>query len=723
MPKQMHRSRFTGIVAGTIAAGLAAVLWAQAPQAAGGQQAAAPAPSSGAARIAAARTGQTPYQFSVTSALVVVNVTVRDRNGQLVRGLTKDDFRVSEGGKAQTLSTFDYESVASAPAPAAPGSAAPVPASVAAAATSLPAPQTKIAPPADTRDRRMMVLFFDMTSMQPEDIDHAVTAARNFVARQMSPADLVAVVTLATSLQVNLDFTADRTLLNQALNGLVAPSGAGFEAGATGGTEGTPDTGGSFTADDTEYNIFDTDRELAALESLGNMLGAIKQRKSVIYFSGGMTRTGIENQSVLRAATDVLVKNNVAVYPLDIRGLQALPPGGEAQNASLRGTSPYSGAATLNALNANFGSQETLVTLAGDTGGQAFLDTNDFSRVFTRVQQDTEAYYVLGYHSTDHRQDGRFRRITVRCLRPGVKLEYRAGYYAPKDFYHFTREDKARQIEDELSAPLPDTNLPIYLAAGYFRLDGRRFFVPVSIAIPGAVIPFHTAQNTDTASLDLAGVVRTATGETVGEIRHTLNLKLASGAIRNKNLQYDTGFVLGPGRYDLRVVVRENQTGAIGSFETQLVIPDFAQPRAPQAAPLLAMSSVLIGNQISVVPRAAAVDPLVWKGRQVIPNVTHVFAANQHLYIYYEVYDPQAPKQHGPPRLLSNVEFLRDGIQRYQTPEVAMRQLNAPQRQAAIFELDVPLAKLPPGLYTCQVNVIDEVAARFQFPRFAILVR
>src|SRR5208283_3576573 len=98
--------------------------------------------------------------------------------------------------------------------------------------------------------------------------------------------------------------------------------------------------------------------------------------------------------------------------------------GGEAQNASLRGISPYSGQATINALNSNFTTQETLVSLSADTGGRAYLDSNDFSRVFRGVQQDTAMYYLLGYHSTNLARDGKFRRITVRINRPGVRLEY-----------------------------------------------------------------------------------------------------------------------------------------------------------------------------------------------------------------------------------------------------------------------------------------------------------
>ena len=131
-----------------------------------------------------------------------------------------------------------------------------------------------------------------------------------------------------------------------------------------------------------------------------------------------MDKTGIENQSQLRNAINRAVRGNVAIYPMDMRGLQAIIPGGEAQQASLRGTSPYSGASVRNAFDSNFSTQETLVTLAADTGGRAFLDSNDFGAVFKKVQEDTSAYYVLGYRSTNPARDGRFRKITVKTSVP-----------------------------------------------------------------------------------------------------------------------------------------------------------------------------------------------------------------------------------------------------------------------------------------------------------------
>ena len=233
----------------------------------------------------------------------------------------------------------------------------------------------------------------------------------------------------------------------------------------------------------------------------------MQQKKSLIYFSSGMDRTGIENQSELRAAVNAAVRSNLAIYTMDMRGLQALVAGGEAQNASLRGVSAYSGQSTLNALNSNFTTQETLVTLASDTGGRAFLDSNDFSKIFKGVQQDTSTYYLLGYHSTNPARDGHYRRIVVKSNVPGVKIDYRRGYYAPADYQHSTKDDKERQLEEELASELPATDLPLYLGVAYFRLEDNKFFVPISLVVPGSQIPFVRSSDRDKATLDVIGMV------------------------------------------------------------------------------------------------------------------------------------------------------------------------------------------------------------------------
>ena len=663
------------------------------------------------------QSSETPYTMKARSEVVLVNLTARDKKGNLVRDLTADDFTVLEDGKPQKVSSFDIENT-DATTEAASG---PTPSTVLAplkARAETKAPEPQVAFPF-LKDRRMLILFFDLSAMQPDEIDRSVSAAQKYVKQQMLPADLVSVISLGSSLRVEQDFTTDRALLKQALDRLNPSSGAGFEEGTTGTTEGTPDTGAPFTVDDTEYNIFNTDRRLEALRSVAAAVSRIDQKKSLIYFSSGMDRTGIENQSELRTAINAAVRANLAIYTLDIRGLQALVPGGDAQYASLRGTSPYSGKATLNTLNSNFTTQETLVTLAGDTGGRAFLDTNDFNQIFKRVQDDTESYYMLGYHSSNPARDGKFRRIVVQVRRPGLKLEYRRGYYAPADFRHSSRDDRERQLDEELASELPTTDLPVYLATGYFRLADNKFYVPISVVVPGWEIPFTHGGDQDKATLDVIGAVTDENKRPITSLRDTVKFNVRGAQeVRRKNVQYNSGFVLPAGKYQLKFVVRENQSGRLGSFETELVVPELKN--VP-----LKMSSVVLASQLQPAAKRRTDNPLIRDGSELIPSVTHVFSSGQHLYLYYEVYDParQGKEKQAQIRLLTNVAFFSGKVKTYETALVEAQQMNAPDRKAAVFQLDVPLTSLKPGFYTCQVNVIDDAAGHFTFPRLALLVR
>jgi len=662
--------------------------------------------------------------FRAETEVVLVNATVKDKHGNLVRGLKPDDFTVLEDNRPQKIVSFDTEDIDALPTLDAAG-ARPLE-NLGQPGNSKPAASPAKAP-VDYKDRRLMILFFDLSAMEPDEIDRAVTAAKNYLDRQMQAADLVAVVSLGSSLQVNQDFTSDRSLLERALDAFSAGAGQGFEEGATGTTEGTPDTGGSFTPDDTEYNIFNTDRRLAALRSVAEKLEHIQQKKSLIYFSSGMDQTGIENQTALRAAINAAVRANLALYTLDLRGLQAMVAGGEAQNASLRGTSPYSGQSMLNAYNSNFSTQETLVTLAQDTGGRAFLDSNDFGRIFQGVEEDTSMYYVLGYHSTNAARDGRYRRITVKLKRSDLKIEYRRGYYAPADYKHASSDDRERQLEEQLASELPVTDMPLYLGVAYFRWQANKFAVPVSLVVPGSQIPFARASDRDKATLDVMGVVLDRSERPVMNLRDKVKLAVnASAEVQRKNLQYNTTLVLPPGKFRLKFVVRENQTGRMGSFETDLNVPDL------KSAPLK-MSSVVLASQTQPAKsKTNGANPLVQNGSEILPNVTHVFSSNQHLLLYYEVYDPGRPAPAADPpagagaegvHLLSNVSFFRGATKAYESSVVELSGINVPDRRAAIFRLDVPLTFLKPGLYICQVNVIDDAAGHFLFPRVPLLVR
>jgi VWFA-related protein len=663
------------------------------------------------------------FTMKVQTDIVLTNVVVRDKKtGEVVKGLKQSDFTILENGKPQTIASFDYQNVDEA-AVLRENATVSGKASIADLLN-----RDFAASPEALRDHRLIVMFFDLSSMQPEDIDRAVEAAQDYVNKKMQRADLVALVSMATGLSMDQDFTSDKAALLKGLGKYNGTEGTGFANGDEGGNSGgTADDASSFTADDSEYNSLNTDRELYAIRTIAKSLERVDQRKSMLYFSGGLTRQGIENQASMRAATNEAVKANMAIYSVDSRGLEALPPVGNASKGSLRGTAAYSGGAVQSNLDANFGSQETLATLSSDTGGKAFFDSNDFAPAFQQVQHDTEAYYIVGFHSTNTARDGSYRHLTVKVNRNDVKIDYRPGYYAPADFLHQKTEDREVALTEQLRSDLPATDVAVYLQALYFRLEDNKFFIPVSLIVPGSQI--HSVKNgdRDKANIDVIGQVKNAQGIVVGNVRDNVKLTLdATQQVQRKNIQYSTGFTLAPGKYHLKFVVRENQTGAMGSFETDLQVPDLKK------TPLKLSSIVLSSQRVPNTAKKVA-SPLVRDGVEWIPNVPHVFRQDQHLYFLYEVYDPTKEKgaaepasspgltrRGGPVRVLTSIEFLSGGVKVYETPLVEAKTINIPERSAVAFQFDVPLTQLKPGTYVCQINVIDDAGGSFSFPRMAM---
>jgi len=678
-----------------------------------GQQQQPPAP-----QVLPARSGV----LKVSTEIVLVNVVARDKHGNVIKDLKREDFTVYEDGKKQDLSSFDFEKVDEMVMAGGAGT------TVTGTTETGGLLNTKVQKSLDARDRRLMLMFFDFSAMQPEDIDRAVDAGKKYVQSKMQPADLVALMSLDTNLQLDLDFTDDKAKILAKLASYNNSEGLGFETGGTGSSEGAAETSGSYTPDDTDYNTFSADRKLLALESVMAAMGKIPQKKSLVYFSNGISQSGIDNQSALREATAAAVRANVAIYPVDVRGLSAFPAGGQAQSASLHGQSAYTGASVLNDLNGNDASQETLYTLAADTGGKAFMDTNDLSGVFSQVQRDTSAYYLLGYTSTNHLKDGRYRRLKVQVNRPDVKLEYRAGYYADRDYQHMKSSDREQQLEDELAAELPETDVAVYVGAAYFRQDDTHYYLAVSLVIPGSQIPFVQAKDKDNATIDIIGQVLEGGKVPVGHLRDTVKLAVdSSQQVRRKNVQYNTGFVLAPGNYHLKFVVRENSTGRMGTFETDVRVPDLRK------APLRMSTVVLSSQRVPATGKRTKFQPLISEQTELVPSVTHVFQQDQKLYLQYEVYDSakakpgeggsEAKNGHQTVRVLSSIEFLQGDAKAYETKPVLAQEITEPDRKAVVFQIEIPLESLKPGFYTCQINVIDDVAGNYAFPRWPILIR
>ena len=663
-----------------------------------------------------------PATFRTETNLVIINVTVRDKSGKPIDTLKKEDFTLLEDDKPQTISVFEVEHLSSDALPPVISAGSRQP-QILQPPKETPATQSPASDATSSRrDKRLLALYFDFSNMQPQEQIRAQAAAQKFLNEQMTSSDLVAIMTYTNQLRILQDFTNDRELLLSEIQRFRI--GEAAENAIDGATGADPtDDSGSFTPDETEFNIFNTDQKLMGLETAAKKLAMYPEKKALIYFSSGISRTGVDNESQLRATVNAAVRSNVSFYPIDTRGLVATPPGGDASTASPSGTGIFTGS-TQQGLRDKFNtSQETLATLAGDTGGKALLDSNDLSTGITQAQRDINTYYILGYYSTNSALDGKYRRIRIR-LRAGLeaKLDYRNGYYAGKVFQKFTASDKERQLEEALTLGDPYTELPLVLEVDYFRMGKDRYFVPITARIAGSALDLAK----DKTELDFIGQIRDTTGHLIGGVRDGITIKLAgenATQLGRRQLEYDTGVTLPPGNYKLKFLARENQNGKMGTFEMKFTVPDLAKQ------PTVRMSSVVWSNQRE--PLSASVGsagankkqleahPLVENGQKLIPDITRVFRKDQKLYVYFEVYDPGSENS---PSVTAELMMFRGKSKAFESAPIRVTKPKQGRQNTLTFQFEIPLANVSPGQYTCQVSVIDEQGRKFGYARSPVIV-
>ena len=666
-----------------------------------------------------------------SSDAVRVDVEVTDRSGKAIKGLKADQFSITDNGKPQKISTFTYSDI-EAIQTAGEGDENSTPVVV---AVDTPRGTSPDAVSNQVRDRRMLVLYFDFTSLETQDLLRARDAALKFVRSQMSKADLVSVVVFDQKLSVWCDFTNDHARIEKAVEqvtpGVAAQLADNSYAPAQNGEyDIQEDNEAAFTADSTEFNVFNTDQKLEAIEGLSNVLSAIPGRKSVIQFTGGITQTGEENRTELRAATDAANRADVSIYEIDARGLYADVPGGSVPSTGASGTSMYTGAAVFQQTDARMDSRDTLGTLSTDTGGRAFFDLGDLSEAFPKIEEENTGYYLVGYYlDASVKHDGSWHSLRVKVNAAGAHIRSRDGYYAPRDFQHLEKEDRNQQLNEAMNSANPVVELPIAVETGIFRLNERQVYVPISAKLSSSALDWAQKRGQSEAEFDFAAEVRAVpSGMSAAELRDTIHVKLDAqtfAQVSKSNLLYQGGVVLSTGRYHLKFIARENESGKIGTFEQDFVVLP-AQPTR------MTMSSVLLSSQLVPVEKSSAVSdksqgtraklmttPLEVEGQKIVPSVTRFFNQQQTLYVFFQAYYPDKGDQAetlDPSALRAGLIFFRNGVQVNTTPVLAPTEVN-PSTHTASFRISVPLAKLPSGRYTVQAVAIAAGSQQSAFGR------
>jgi VWFA-related protein len=676
-----------------------------------------PTATSPAAQEAAAANQSSVIRSS--SDLVRIDVEVTDKSGKPIKGLTPDKFTITEDGKAQKISIFTFQDIEKMET-AKEEDTKPIVVAI----DTPESPATTEAISNQVRDHRMLVLFFDLTSMQTDDIQRAHDSALKFVQKQMTNADLVAVVTYAARLTVWADFTNDRAKLEKAVAQLTPDVASNladlsYAAAQNGEYDVQQYTGAAYTADETEFNAFNTDQKLLAVQGLVNVLSAIPGRKAVIEFTGGITQTGEENRTELRAATDAANRADVSIYSIDARGLFAEAPGGDATTNSATGTSMFTGASVFHQMDSRQDSRDTLATLSSDTGGRAFFDLGDLSEAFPKIQQENGGYYLLGYYLGGNvKHDGSWRSIHVKVNAAGAHVHYREGYYAPRDFQHLQKEDRQAQLADAMGSDHPVVELPIAVETSMFRLSDGQTYVPIAAKISASALDWAEKHGRKEAEFDFAAQVRAyPNSRSVAELQDTIQVHLDPARfqqINQSSLVYQGGVVLSPGKYRLKFLARENESGRIGTFEQDIVVPQAQPDRIVLSSVLLSSQLVPIDKSTEVQTKAQGVrakltsSPLEMSGEKIVPSVTRFFTQGQTLYVFFQAYYPEKSDKadkFDPDTLRAGLIFFRNGIQVNATPLLSAMQVD-PKSRTASFRISLPLAKLSAGRYTAQAVVI-----------------
>jgi VWFA-related protein len=489
--------------------------------------------------------------FRTAARLVEVGVIVTDRDRQAVAGLSADDFQIFDDDKPQKLEFFSIEGrEASAPGPTI-------------ASARRPGEFSNKVP--DTGG--VTIILFDQLNTSAETRMRARDQVVRFL-EQIRPSDRVGLYVLAGdgTLRVVHDFSNDTASLLRAvarLRGNTSAALTGEEDGASldAALEEVLGSGPGKSGGRAMTEFFQGIRAVAsidALESIGHQLSGIQKRKNLIWVSAGFPLEAFDYRGRTRTkeigrATRALNDANVALYTVDARGLMPAYSG-----------TPGRGSFTT--LSTVATSQDILQSTAEDTGGRAFLNTNDIQGAIRRATDDARTAYVLGYYPTNDVWDGRFHRIRVKVNRPGVEVRHRKGYFAVA-----TQQQAASQRAAALKAgalsPIDASGLGMTLRIDAVNGTPADYRMVVHVDPDGIALERRTDESRGT--LDVIVAQFRADGAPAGHTEHTVNIQLAGDRLQQfhrSGLTFDRTVTLAPDAERLRLVVRDIRTGTLGAI-------------------------------------------------------------------------------------------------------------------------------------------------------------
>jgi VWFA-related protein len=682
-----------------------------------------------------------PVTFQVEVSYVDIDAVVTDERGNFVEGLTKDDFLLFEDGKPQEISTFSLVDI---PMPAASQRSGGVPAST-----------SDVKSNANPISGRLYVIVMDDLNVSPLRTKVVVGAARLFIERYFGPNDMAAITYTSGRTDANQEFTSERALLLAAIDKFQGKKlrssviekadqyfqqyvkelevNASDDPNETQNTQQSGTVRGPMGYSDITLDVDDFERGhraqqvLGMLRRLSEFMGGIRgRRKALLMFSEGIDYPIYDifgsqaATSVIMATRDTIssaARANVSLFAVDPRGLVGMTSETiELTNAA----DPKLGFDARGLLADMYLSQDSLRTLADETGGYAAVNANNVGTALNRIVRANSVYYVLGYYPKETPRDGRFHKIEVRTKRPGLRVSARKGYVSPRPLsaQEKLEQERARErgrgrsgdtqtsieLREILNQPLQRNGLTMAVQAAPFKSESRQASIAVAIEVDANRLRFAEQPNkTMTDAIELSLFAIDERGRSHGGNFYQFNLALRPDTyerVRSSVVRMNPRLAIPAGRYQLRIGVRESGAGEMGSVFYDLVVPDYSSNG-------LAMSGLLVTDDAARLQFTAQPDQDLPSGSLPAPATSRrLFSQSATLSLFSEIYDNISSRE---PRQIEIATSLigEDGVAAFTSREsLASSAGRADVKSSRIPHVkQIPLKDVRPGVYRLRVDV------------------
>jgi len=675
--------------------------------------------------------------FQVEVNFVDIDAVVTDERGNPVRDLTKDDFELLDDGKPQDISAFSLVDIplpsASARPPAATGSVSDIKSN------------------AEPLSGRLYVIVLDDLNVAPLRSKVVVKAARELIERHFGPNDIAAITYTSGRTDGAQEFTSDRAALLAAIDKFVGrklrstviekadyyftqtlkemevnqsddpdstdPPQSGTIRGPNGYSDITTDP------DDFERG-HRAQQVLGSLKKLAEIMGGIRgRRKAVVMFSEGIdypiydifgsqaaTTVISETQNAIAAAA----RANVSFFSVDPRGLVGMTSEAIELNAAADVNLGFDARGLLADM---YLQQDSLRVLAEETGGYAAVNSNNITTSLNRIVRLNSTYYILGYYPKDARRDGRFHKIEVRIKRPGLRVSARKGYVSPRavnadDQARRERElDRGRgrsgtaqtsnELREILNQPLQRNGLTLTVHTAPFKGPAKDASVAVAIEVDASRLHFTEMPNKTFADgVELSLYALDERGRQHGGNFYQFNLTLRPetyARVRGSIVRLNPRIALPPGRYQLRVGVRETGAGEMGTVFADLQVPDYN-------ARGMAMSGLLLTDEAARQHFSAQPDDQLPAGTLPAPVTSRrTFETSTVVHAFAELYDTGTSRES---RRIEVITTLvgEDGNAAFSSRETVAGATADVKSSRVPIAKQIPLKDVRPGRYVLRLE-------------------